>query len=42
MENRTAILKEAEIFAARVVDSTTDGFALEVTGDPESSTNSSM
>jgi acetolactate synthase-1/3 small subunit len=35
MENRTAILKEAEIFAARVVDSTTDGFALEVTGDPE-------
>jgi acetolactate synthase I/III small subunit len=35
MENRTAILKEAEIFGARVVDSTMDGFALEVTGDPE-------
>ena len=35
MENRTAILKEAEIFGARVVDSTTEGFALEVTGDPE-------
>jgi len=35
MENRTAILKEAEIFAARVVDSSMDGFALEVTGDPE-------
>jgi acetolactate synthase-1/3 small subunit len=35
METRTAILKEAEIFSARVVDSTVDGFALEVTGDPE-------
>ena len=35
MENRTAILKEAEIFGARVVDSSVDGFALEVTGDPE-------
>jgi acetolactate synthase-1/3 small subunit len=35
METRTAILKEAEIFTARVVDSTVDGFALEVTGDPE-------
>jgi acetolactate synthase I/III small subunit len=33
--SRTAILKEAEIFHARVVDSTTEGFALEVTGDPE-------
>jgi acetolactate synthase-1/3 small subunit len=33
--SRTAILKEAEIFQARVVDSTTEGFALEVTGDPE-------
>jgi acetolactate synthase-1/3 small subunit len=32
---RTSILKEAEIFQARVVDSTTEGFALEVTGDPE-------
>ncbi len=34
-ENRTAILKEAEIFGARVVDSSTDGFAIEATGDPE-------
>jgi acetolactate synthase-1/3 small subunit len=32
---RTAILKEAEIFQARVVDSTVEGFALEATGDPE-------
>src|SRR5271165_1160768 len=35
MSNRTAILKEAEIFGARVVDSSTDGFALEATGDAE-------
>jgi len=35
MSNRTAILKEAEIFGARVVDSSTEGFALEATGDPE-------
>jgi len=35
MENRTAILKEAEIFAGRVVDSSVDGFAIEATGDPE-------
>jgi acetolactate synthase-1/3 small subunit len=34
-QNRTAVLKEAEIFQARVVDSTVEGFALEVTGDPE-------
>jgi acetolactate synthase-1/3 small subunit len=34
-QNRTAILKEAEIFQARVVDSTTEGFALEATGEPE-------
>lgn len=34
-ENRTAILKEAEIFTARVVDSSVDGFALEASGDPE-------
>jgi acetolactate synthase-1/3 small subunit len=34
-EHRTAILKEAEIFSARVVDSSVDGFALECTGDPE-------
>ena len=35
MENRTAILKEAEIFHARVLDSSVEGFALEATGDPE-------
>ncbi len=35
LQNRTAILKEAEIFGARVVDSSTEGYALEVTGDPE-------
>lgn len=35
MENRTAILKEAEIFGGRVVDSSVEGFALEATGDPE-------
>ena len=34
-ENRTAILKEAEIFGGRVVDSSTEGFALEVTGEAE-------
>jgi len=34
-ENRAAVLKEAEIFSARVVEANTDGFALEVTGDPE-------
>jgi len=35
LPNRTAILKEAEIFGARVVDSSPEGFALEATGDPE-------
>jgi acetolactate synthase-1/3 small subunit len=35
LENRTPILKEAEIFGARVVDSSVDGFAIEATGDPE-------
>ncbi len=35
METRTAILKEAEIFGARVVDSSVEGFALEVSGDTE-------
>ena len=30
-EMRTAVLKEAEIFGARVVDSSVDGFALEAT-----------
>src|SRR3954447_5680715 len=34
-EQRTAVLKEAEIFGGRVVDSSTEGFAIEVTGDPE-------
>jgi len=35
LEHRTAILKEAEIFGARVVDSSVEGFALEVTGESE-------
>jgi acetolactate synthase-1/3 small subunit len=35
ISSRTAILKEAEIFGARVVDSSTEGFALEATGDSE-------
>lgn len=35
LESRTAILKEAEIFGARVVDSSVEGFALEATGDTE-------
>jgi acetolactate synthase I/III small subunit len=35
MQTRPAILKEAEIFGARVVDSTVEGFALEATGDSE-------
>ena len=34
-QNRTSILKEAEIFGARAVDSSVEGFALEATGDPE-------
>jgi acetolactate synthase-1/3 small subunit len=34
-EQRTAVLKEAEIFQARVVDSSLDGFALEATGVTE-------
>jgi acetolactate synthase-1/3 small subunit len=34
-QNRTAILKEAEIFGARAVDSSVEGFALEATGDSE-------
>jgi acetolactate synthase I/III small subunit len=34
-ETRTAVLKEAEIFGARVVDSSTDGYAIEATGAPE-------
>jgi acetolactate synthase I/III small subunit len=35
IDSRTAILKEAEIFQGRVVDSSVDGFAIEATGDPE-------
>ncbi len=35
MESRTAVLKEAEIFGARVVDSSVEGFAIEATGDSE-------
>lgn len=35
LSSRTAILKEAEIFGARVVDSSTEGFALEATGEAE-------
>jgi acetolactate synthase I/III small subunit len=35
MQNRTAILKEAEIFGARAVDSSIEGFVLEATGDSE-------
>ncbi|MBK7931351.1 MAG: acetolactate synthase small subunit [Bryobacterales bacterium] len=35
MENRAAILKEAEIFGARVIDSSLEGFALEATGEAE-------
>jgi len=34
-ETRTAVLKEAEIFGGRVVDSSTEGYAIEVTGDTE-------
>jgi acetolactate synthase-1/3 small subunit len=34
-QTRAAVLKEAEIFGGRVVDSSTEGFAIEVTGDPE-------
>ncbi len=33
--SRTSVLKEAEIFNARVVDSSTEGYAIEATGDPE-------
>jgi acetolactate synthase-1/3 small subunit len=34
-DSRTVVLKEAEIFGGRVVDSSTEGFAIEVTGAPE-------
>ncbi len=35
MESRAAILQEAEIFGARVIDSSLEGFALEATGEAE-------
>ena len=35
LESRAAIFKEAEIFGARIVDSSVEGFAVEATGDPE-------
>jgi acetolactate synthase-1/3 small subunit len=35
MESRPSILKEAEIFGARIIDSSLDGFAIEATGDSE-------
>ncbi len=35
IDKRTAILKEAEIFGARIIDSSAEGFALEATGDSE-------
>jgi len=34
-ESRTAVLKEAEIFGGRVIDSSTEGFVIEATSDPE-------
>jgi acetolactate synthase I/III small subunit len=34
-DTRTAVIKEAEIFGARIVDSSTEGFALEATGETE-------
>jgi acetolactate synthase I/III small subunit len=34
-DSRTAVLKEVEIFGGRVVDSSTEGFVIEVTGDTE-------
>jgi len=34
-DGRTAVLKEAEIFGARVVDSSAEGFVIEATGDTE-------
>lgn len=32
-ENRSTILREAEIFGSKVVESSVDGYALEATGD---------
>ncbi len=34
-ENRASILKEADLFQARLIDSTSDRLVLEATGDPE-------
>ena len=34
-ESRTTVLREAEIFHARVVDSSVEGFAIEATGEPD-------
>ena len=34
-DSRTAVLKEIEIFGGRVVDSSAEGFVIEVTGAPE-------
>jgi len=34
-EGRNAVLKEAEIFGARVIDSSDQGFVIEATGDTE-------
>ena len=34
-ESRTAVLKESEIFGARVISSSVDGFVLEASGAPE-------
>ena len=34
-ENRDAVVKEAEMFGAKLVDTAVDGFALEATGDSE-------
>jgi acetolactate synthase-1/3 small subunit len=34
-ESRTAVLREADIFHARVVDSSVEGFAIEATGEPD-------
>ena len=34
-EGRTAVLKEAEIFGARVIDSSAEGFVIEASGDTE-------
>ena len=35
LDARAAVLKEADIFGGRVVDSSTEGFAIECTGDSE-------